>query len=67
VLLAVVVHCPHFVRSVTAMRNMATDRLVSCSDSGLCATAAGEDPGQSGEHDRVFPRGCPVFPSLAKQ
>jgi hypothetical protein len=75
VLLAVVVHCPHFSRAVTASRNLATDRLVACSDSALCrdagpAASAGE-PSSSDRadrgHDRPFPRGCPVFPSLAKQ
>jgi hypothetical protein len=70
VLLAVVVHCPHFARSVTATRNLAIDRLVACSDSGHCrdSASAGETADQvSSDHDRPFPRGCPVFPSLAKQ
>jgi hypothetical protein len=72
VLLQVVVHCPHFARTVTATRNLATDRLVACSDSDHC-----RDPAPAGElpdhlsnhlsnHDRPYPRGCPVFPSLAK-
>jgi hypothetical protein len=70
-LLAVVVHCPHFGRPVTATRNSAIDRLVGCSDSELCRSAPRELADQSSsdprEHDRPFPRGCPVFPSLAKQ
>jgi hypothetical protein len=64
VLLKVTVHCPHFKRSVEATRNEAIDRLVACSDSESCrdpAPSAGE-----GEHARPYPRGCPVFPSLAK-
>jgi hypothetical protein len=75
VLLAVVVHCPHFARPVTASRNLAIDRLVACSDSGLCRDSEpGEAAGEPSSadradrnHDRLFPRGCPVFPSLAKQ
>jgi hypothetical protein len=65
VLLAVVVHCPHFQRAVTATRNEATDRLVACSDSEKCRDdgAPASDPH---EHARPYPRGCPVFPSLAK-
>lgn len=63
-LLTVTVHCPHFERAVQAQRNVATDRLVSCSDAEQCrdpnVTAAG------GEHVRPYPRGCPIFPSLAK-
>jgi len=67
VLLSVIVHCPHFDRVVTATKNAATDRLVACSDSERC-----RDPGATGtaaapgEHERPYPRGCPVFPSLAK-
>jgi hypothetical protein len=64
VLLQVVVHCPHFDRTVTATRNEAIDRLVACSDSDRC-----RDPAPSGappDHDRPYPRGCPVFPSLSK-
>jgi hypothetical protein len=64
VLLQVVVHCPHFDRAVTATRNEAIDRLVACSDSDSC-----RDPlplGELPDHDRPYPRGCPVFPSLAK-
>ena len=65
VLLAVVGHCPHFGRTVNATRNEAIDRLVACSDSDKC-----RDPSPDAappEHERPFPRGCPVFPSLAKQ
>ncbi|HVZ88337.1 MAG TPA: hypothetical protein VHG72_15295 [Polyangia bacterium] len=64
ILLAVVVHCPHFGRAVTAQRNQATDRLVACSDAERC-----RDPAPASalpDHDRPYPRGCPVFPSLAK-
>lgn len=70
--LKVVVHCPHFARPVTATRNLAIDRLVACSDSELCrapAQAGATVDGTSGERqesDRPYPRGCPVFPSLAK-
>lgn len=62
--LKVIVHCPHFGRPVTATRNLAIDRLVACTDSELC-----RDPNPVAtptEHARPFPRGCPVFPSLAK-
>jgi hypothetical protein len=62
--LTVVVHCPHFDRPVRAERNLATDRLVWCSDSEQC-----RDPlavAERGEHARPYPHGCPVFPSLAK-
>lgn len=65
VLLAVVVHCPHFGRTVNATRNEAIDKLVACADSDKCREPA--PPGTAGEHERPFPRGCPVFPSLAKQ
>lgn len=63
-LLKVVVHCPHFQRPVEATRNLAIDRLVSCSASEKCRdpAPAEELPG----HERPYPRGCPVFPSLAK-
>jgi hypothetical protein len=64
ILLKVVVHCPHFDRSVTATRNEAIDRLVACSDSNLCRDPA--PTGERNEHERPYPRGCPVFPSLAK-
>jgi hypothetical protein len=64
VLLSVIVHCPHFGRGVTATRNTAIDRLVACSDSDRCREPG--PPDTPGEHERPFPRGCPVFPSLAK-
>ena len=64
ILLKVVVHCPHFNRSVTATRNEAIDRLVACSDSEACRDPA--PTGERNEHERPYPRGCPVFPSLAK-
>jgi hypothetical protein len=63
-LLVVVVHCPHFGRPVNATRNLAIDKLVACSDSDKCREPG--PPGSPGEHERPFPRGCPVFPSLAK-
>jgi hypothetical protein len=64
ILLKVAVYCPHFKRSVEATRNEAIDRLVACADSESCRDPA---PAGSGpEHARPFPRGCPVFPSLAK-
>ncbi len=63
VLLTVIVHCPHFGRPVTATRNEAVDWLVACSDSDRCREPA---PAAPGEHERPYPRGCPVFPSLAK-
>jgi len=62
--LSVVVHCPHFGRPVTATRNLAIDKLVACSDSELCRDA--NHGSTAPEHARPFPRGCPVFPSLAK-
>jgi hypothetical protein len=64
VLLTVIVHCPHFGRPVAATRNDATDRLVACADADKCRDAHPDTP--AGEHDRPYPRGCPVFPSLAK-
>ena len=64
VLLTVAVHCPHFKRQVQATRNEAIDRLVACSDSHLCRDPAPQAGAQ--EHERLYPRGCPVFPSLAK-
>jgi hypothetical protein len=72
VALKVVVHCPHFGRPVTATRNLAIDRLVACSDSELCresapaGATADRTSGERHESDRPYPRGCPVFPSLAK-
>jgi hypothetical protein len=50
---------------VTASRNLAIDRLVACSDSELCRDPA-PAKGTPAEHERPYPRGCPVFPSLAK-
>jgi hypothetical protein len=64
VLLKVAVYCPHFKRSVEATRNEAIDRLVACADSGSCRDP--EPPRDGTEHQRPFPAGCPVFPSLAK-
>jgi hypothetical protein len=64
ILLKVVVYCPHFRRSVEATRNEAIDRLVACSSSESCRDPAPE--AALPEHQRRFPRGCPVFPSLAK-
>ena len=68
VLLQVVVHCPHFQRAVTGTRNEAIDRLVACSDSDKCRQPNddGAQPDDPREHARPYPRGCPVFPSLAK-
>jgi hypothetical protein len=64
ILLKIAVYCPHFKRSVEATRNEAIDRLVSCAESESCRDPAPADAGP--EHARPFPRGCPVFPSLAK-
>jgi len=64
ILLKVAVYCPHFKRQVQATRNEAIDRLVACSDSETCRDPAPSSDGQ--EHQRPFPRGGPVFPSLAK-
>ena len=66
ILLKVAVYCPHFKRSVEATRNEAIDRLVACSDSERCRDPAPGPAGAGSEHDRPYPRGCPVFPSLAK-
>jgi hypothetical protein len=68
ILLKVAVYCPHFKRSVEATRNEAIDRLVACSDSERCRDPPPPpDPSDKlPEHARPFPRGCPVFPSLAK-
>ena len=64
-LIKVLVFCPHFQRPVSAARNLTIDRLVSCDDAGSCRDATPESaPGH--EHARVFPHGCPVYPSLAK-
>jgi hypothetical protein len=63
-LVKVAIECPHFRRSVTATRNLAIDRLVSCDDSEQCRDPAPRDAAP--DHARPFPHGCPVFPSLAK-
>ncbi len=63
-LLKVVVFCPHFQRPVSAARNLTIDRLVSCDEADACRDrnpqAEGTDPA------KIFPCGCPVYPSLAK-
>jgi hypothetical protein len=64
VLLEVIVHCPHLGRPVAATRNAAIDRLVSCSNAAQCRAAP--QPSSPAEPDRPFPRGCAVYPSLAK-
>jgi hypothetical protein len=65
-LLKVTVHCPHFRRPVAATRNAVIDRLVACDESDACRDPA-PPPGSAAEpHARPFPRGCPVFPALAK-
>jgi hypothetical protein len=64
VLLQVTVHCPHFDRPVVAQMNAAIERLVACGDSDRCRDP--QPAGGHGEHERPYPRGCPVFPSLAK-
>jgi hypothetical protein len=65
-LVQVAVHCPHFSRLVTATRNAAIDKLVACNESESCRDPA-PPPGSGSEpHARPFPRGCPVFPTLAK-
>jgi hypothetical protein len=66
VLLKVAVFCPHFQRRVEATRNEAIDRLVACADGERCRAPAGPAlEGASVEADRPYPRGCPVYPSLA--
>ena len=62
--LKVAVYCPHFKRPVEATRNLAIDRLVSCAESEACRDGAPAE--ELPEHQRPYPRGCPVFPSLAK-
>jgi hypothetical protein len=52
------VHCPHFNKPVVAQRNQSIDRLVACESSDECRDQSATE--------RPFPRGCPVFPSLAK-
>jgi len=63
--LRVVVHCPHFGRPVSATRNLAIDKLVACADGELCRDPSA--PSAAPGHTRDYPRGCPVFPSLAKR
>jgi hypothetical protein len=58
--LPVVVHCSHHGRTVRATRNTAIDRLVSCSEAEACRAKETPADGKS------FPRGCAVYPSLAK-
>jgi hypothetical protein len=67
-LIKVLVFCPHFQRSVAAARNLSIDRLVSCEEAESCRDATPQVPGpdQGHEHARVFPHGCPVYPTLAK-
>jgi hypothetical protein len=64
ILLKVAVYCPHFQRQVQATRNEVIDRLVACADSARCREPASADAAP--EHQRPFPRGCPVFPLLAR-
>jgi hypothetical protein len=64
-LLKVAVHCPHFRRTITATRNAAIDRLVACDESEACREPAPATDGTN-SFARPFPRGCPVFPQLAK-
>jgi hypothetical protein len=64
-LLTVTLHCPRLERPVHAQRNTAIDRLVACDGSEECRDPAPATP-DGREHARPFPRGCPVFPSLAK-
>jgi hypothetical protein len=64
ILLKVAVFCPHFLRRVEASRNEAIDRLVACTESESCRDPAPAP--RASEHERPYPRGCPVFPSLAK-
>jgi hypothetical protein len=65
-LITVIVHCPHFDKAVEAQRNLATDRLVACASAELCRDAEPDQTADLVEHARPYPRGCPVFPSLAK-
>jgi len=60
----VAVHCPHFNRTVTVLRNAAIDRLVSCDERDSCRDPA--PPGAAPDHQRPFPHGCPVYPQLAR-
>ena len=63
-LLKVAAYCPHFQRTVAVSRNLAIDRLVACDESESCRDPA--PPSALPEHARPFPRGCPVYPSLAR-
>jgi hypothetical protein len=61
-----VITCPAQNRAVRASRNRAAGRLVDCSEKDACRTsddAAGDGPYAAA---RPFPRGCPVFPHLAR-
>jgi len=62
--LPVLVHCPHHGRTVRATRNATIDRLVSCSEADACRSPG--EASSSSEPAKVFPRGCAVYPSLAK-
>lgn len=61
--LPVLVHCPHHNRTVRAQRNTAIDRLVSCEEAGACRK---DEVAEGNEPAKPFPRGCAVYPSLAK-
>jgi hypothetical protein len=63
--LPVVVHCAHHGRTVRATRNLATDRLASCEEAEKCRQPA-KPNGDTQEAAATFPRGCAVYPSLAK-
>jgi hypothetical protein len=66
-LLRVTVHCPHFNRPVLATKNAAISgdggRLCDCQEKDVCRAPASRE---AGEHERPYPHGCPVFPSLAR-
>ena len=61
-LIRIAVHCPHFQRPVAAQLNTLVDKLVSCAESERCRVEVTE----GAPAERPFPRGCPVYPSLAK-
>ena len=63
-LLKVTVLCPHFHRAVAATRNQAIDRLVDCDEKSSCMEP--HPSAAPGQPARPYPRGCPVFPQLAK-
>lgn len=65
-LLKVTVHCPHFHRAVAATRNAMIDRLVDCDEKTSCCSAEPASSPGSGEPERRYPHGCPVFPQLAR-